>query len=336
MSHDIGEMFYYGEWPWHKLGTKLDQPATLEEALVAGGLNWSVSTLPIVPVDEPDSTIAHRVAVVRDDRLPGQTGRVVGVVHRGFRPLQNRKGAELFDSLLGQGKPIYHTGGYLRHGEVVWLLAKIPHAICLGGEDVLEPYLLFTNSHDGSVAIDIRLTTIRVVCQNTLSMALATGKVGKVFRRPHNGSAALLKAEAKGFFDFAVKQCEEAEALFKSLAKAKCKPADFQTFLGKLLPDPKLPSTVATNASLRRAHETRLETLRATRNEISNVHLEGIPTHGIPPAEDTWWGALNTLTGWVDHVQAIERDRYAHILLGSGDRFKSVALRHVQADGQCG
>jgi phage/plasmid-like protein (TIGR03299 family) len=332
MSHDIGEMFYCGERPWHELGKKLDQPATLDEALAAGGLDWTVSTVPIVPAGEPDSTIAHRVAVVRDDRLPGQAGRVVGVVHPGFRPLQNREGAELFDSLLGQGKPIYHTGGYLRHGEVVWLLARVPHEICLGGNDVLEPYLLFTNSHDGSVAIDIRLTTIRVVCQNTLSMALNSGKVGKVFRRSHNGSAAQLQTEAKGFFEFAIKQCEETEALFKRLAKAKCTQPEFQSFLSRLMPDPTLPSTAATNARVRRAHETRLKTLRLTRDEITDVHLNGIALQGIPPAEETWWGVLNSLTGWVDHVQATENDHYAHILLGSGDRFKSVALTRIQAE----
>ena len=332
MSHDIGEMFYCGERPWHQLGNKLDQPATLEEALAAGGLDWTVSTVPIVPADEPASTITHRVAVVRDDRLPGKAGRVVGVVHPGFRPLQNREGAELFDSLLGQGKPIYHTGGYLRQGEVVWLMARVPYSICLGGDDVLEPYLLFTNSHDGSVAIDIRLTTIRVVCQNTLSIALASGKEGKVFRHPHNGSAALLQAEAKDFFAFAIQQCKEAEELFKRLAEAKCTKPEFQSFLSKLMPDPRMPATATKNVSVRRAHETRLKKLHITRAEITDVHLNGIATQDIPPAEDTWWGALNTLTGWVDHVQAIESDRYAHILLGSGDRFKSVTLRRIQAE----
>lgn len=332
MSHDIGEMFYCGERPWHHLGKKLEQPATLEEALAAGGLDWTVAKRPIVPAGEPDSRISHRVAVVRTDRLPGQAGRVVGVVHPGFRPLQNREGAEIFDSLLGQGKPIYHTGGYLRHGEVIWLLARLPREIRLNGEDVMEPYLLFTNSHDGSVAIDIRLTTVRVVCQNTLSLALGARQVGKVFRRAHNGSAALLKAEAQGFFEFAVKQCDEAEVLFKRLAKARCTPAEFQSFLGKLMPDPKQPATAATNGSVGRAYETRLNTLRQTREEIRNVHLAGIPSHDISPADDTWWGALNSLTGWVDHVQAISSHRYAHSLLGSGDRFKSVALARILAE----
>ena len=88
----------------------------------------------------------------------------------------------------------YHTGGYLKNGEVIWLLARLPSDIRVRGDDILETYLLFTNSHDGSVAIDIRLTTVRVVCQNTLSLALhQQDMLGKVFRRAHHGSYALLQ-----------------------------------------------------------------------------------------------------------------------------------------------
>ena len=214
MAHNIGQMFYVGELPWHTLGQKLKQAATLEEALVAGGLDWEVGTVPIAPLNEPNSRISHRVAVVRSDRKPGETGRVVGVVHPGFEPLQNRQGALMFDALMGQGKRIYHTGGYLKNGEIIWLLARLPNDIRVRGDDVLETYLLFTNSHDGSVAIDIRLTTVRVVCQNTLSLALHTGGAGKVFRRAHNGSYALLKLAARQFFEFSTRQSREAESLF--------------------------------------------------------------------------------------------------------------------------
>lgn len=82
MAHNIGQMFYFGERPWHKLGTKLEHPANLEQALVAGGLDWEVAMVPIVPFDKPDSVISHRLAVVRKDKLPGEQGRVVGVFTR--------------------------------------------------------------------------------------------------------------------------------------------------------------------------------------------------------------------------------------------------------------
>lgn len=332
MPHNIGHMFYYGELPWHTLGEKLDHPATLSEALKAGRLDWKVDTMPLVPAGEPNTAISHRVAVVREDRQPGETGRVVGVVHPGFQPLQNRQGAMMFDALLGQGERVYHTGGYLKNGEVIWLMAKLPGEIRVRGDDVLETYLLFTNSHDGSIGIDIRLTTVRVVCQNTLSMALhKNNTAGKVFRRSHNGSYELLQEEAKGFFEFTTRQCKEAEVLFSALAAKSCGTADFDAFLKRLMPDPKRPATANSNPSVLRAYETRRETIDSTRKEVRDVHVEGIPGRDIPPADCTWWGALNTITAWVDHVQHTENDRYAHGVLGSGDRLKSAALARILA-----
>lgn len=332
MAHNIGQMFYFGELPWHTLGEKLEKPATIEGAIAAGGLDWEVSTVPIMPVGEPNTLIQHRVAVVRTDKKPGDAGRVVGVVHPGFQPLQNRQGAMMFDALLGQGQPIYHTGGYLKNGEVIWLLAKLPGDIRVRGDDVLETYLLFTNSHDGSVAIDIRLTTVRVVCQNTLSLALhKRGTAGKVFRQAHNGSYELLQEEAKNFFEFSIQQTKEAEALFGRLAGKSCSTDDFQVFLKKLMPDPTKPATANRNPTVLRGYETRMETIQVTRKEVLGVHLDGIPSHDIPPAECNWWGALNSITAWSDHIQNTESDRYAHVLLGSGDKLKALALTRIQA-----
>jgi phage/plasmid-like protein (TIGR03299 family) len=332
MSHNIGQMFYFGKRPWHTLGTRLARPANVLEALAAGGLNWEVDLVPVVPVGEPDSEVAHRVAVVRKDRAPGEPGRVIGVVHPGFVPLQNRQGAMMLDALLGQGKRVYHTGGYLKQGEVIWLLARMPHDIRVRGKDVLETYLLFTNSHDGSVGIDIRLTTVRVVCQNTLSLALSKKATGKIFQRAHNGRYGLLRDEAKRFFEFATKQSKEAETLFSRLASERCEDSKFHAFLGQLMPDPRKPVSALTNRAVLRGYETRMETVRATRKLITDIHRFGIPGEDIPPAESTWWGALNTITGWVDHVQETDSDRYAHILMGAGDRIKSVALELIRSN----
>lgn len=332
MAFGIGDMFHYSAQPSFLPGTRLDHPADIEHALVSGGLDWQVSMRPLTLLGEESSRVPHRVAVVREDRDPGNPGRVVGVVHPGFRPLQNREGAMMFDALFGQGKQVYHTGGYLKQGEVVWLLARLPNDLRIRGEDVLETYLLFTNSHDGSVAIDIRLTTIRVWCQNTLSLALNTkGRANTIFRRGHNGSYGLVKEEAKGFFEFSVKQSEEAERLFTRLAEKPCSDPDFERFLLNLLPDPRAPATATNNPSVKRSHETRLETIARMRQAILQVHRKGIPEQKIDPADRNWWGALNSVTAWSDHIQETDNDRYAHKMLGSGDRLKTVALRDILA-----
>ncbi len=329
MAHHIGEMFYHGDRPWHGLGAPLKQPANMEEALTAGSLGWEVELVPLSIASEPDSKVPHRVAVVRKDRKPGEEGRVIGVVHPGFRPLQNHAGANLFDSLFGQGERVYHTGGYLKNGEVVWLLAKLPTDIQIQGEDVVVPYLLYSNSHDGSKAIDIRLTTVRVVCHNTLTVALNKNAAGKAFRRAHSGSYKIVAEEAKAFFYVSMKQTKELQNIFQQLAKTRCEEAEFEQFLNRLLPTPKKPATAKPGTSVLKAWDKRCATVDANRKQIQAVRRDGIPTQKIAPESPTWWGALNAVTGWVDHVQDIEGDRYAHSMMGQGDQLKTAALSRI-------
>lgn len=337
MAHNIGAMFYFGDIPWHGLGTALPAAATLSEALTHGELRWTVELVPLATAEPVASPVAQRMAVVRTDRGPGTPGRVLGVVHPGFRPLQNEDGARLFDNLLGRGDAIYHTGGYLGSGEVVWLLARVPGGIKVSDRDVLEPYLLFTNSHDGSVGIDIRLTTVRVVCQNTLSLALHSGNRRQVFRRAHRGSHELLALEAKAFFALSQERMRDTEALFRRLAKEPCPGDAFDRFLLQLLPEPRRPATANANPAVRKAWETRTESIAAARAAIGRVRSDGIEERAIPPAGANWWESLNAVTAWVDHRQQTDGDRYAHVLLGSGDKMKTAALElAVQATSSYG
>jgi hypothetical protein len=89
MPDNVGKMFYCGEVPWHKKGTKLTQPATAKEAIKAGGLEWRVKLVPIQTDEESPRKISRRVAVVRDDLESGEPNAVLGVVYPNFRPLQN-------------------------------------------------------------------------------------------------------------------------------------------------------------------------------------------------------------------------------------------------------
>lgn len=334
MAHNIGQMFYYGETPWHRLGKRLAQPANMEEALAEGGLDWSVSMAPLTLEHEHESAVPQRMAVLRSDVRPGGDGRVLGVVHPEFKLLQNRDGAQLFDSLFGKGGRVYHTGGYLKRGEVVWLMAKLPESIRLPGDDELETYLLFSNSHDGSLPIDIRLTTVRVVCNNTLSLALSRNTPGQVFRRGHSGSYELVKAQADKFFDSVLVQQKETAEVMGRLVRVRCSDKAFEEFLARLLPVPVRPATAALNTSVARAHDTRSETIVAKRDEIMTVHLKGHRVTGKPevtvaPAEKTWWGGLNSITAWVDHVNEIQGDRYANAMFGLGDRLKTQAYQRI-------
>lgn len=331
MPHNIGHMFYVGQEPWHGLGTSLPQAVPLAEALVAAGLDYEVSMRPLALRDELDSDVPQRKAVVREDRQPGEPGRVLGVVHPDFKLLQNRDAGELMDRILGGGR--YTTGGYLKNGEVVWLQATLPHPMQVGKADVLQTQLLLSNSHDGSYPIDLRITAVRVVCNNTLNMALRDRRAQGVFRHAHRGSVASIQCAAEQAFEAIRAEIQERNEEFSQLASVACDRAAFDRFIDRLLPVPLAPSN--DESSVQKAYETRRRKAIEGREQLKSVHFDGFeapstPDGHQPAADSTWWGALNSVTAWVDHVQAVGGNRAAHIRFGGGDLFKSKALELVR------
>ncbi len=331
MPANIGEMFYYGQIPWHCEGLALARPATVEEALRAGALNWEVGEVDMQTCDDPPSPVPKRKAIVRLDRSTGHKGRVLGVAHRGFDPLQNRDGALLFDAIFGKGKAVYHTGGYLGNGEVVWLLAKLDRPMHIANkQDVVEPYALFSNSHDGSLAFSISLTTVRVVCQNTLRMALQDRKLGEHFRRSHQGTLAEHTEAAKTFWSATLQELERTEQMFNALAKQPCNDTQFNQVVEKLLPMPAQPRNANQDPRRLKAWKTRTETINQARTKIQQLRSNG-KGMDLDSANGTYWGALNAITEYVDHHHTIKDDScLAYALLGDGMDLKVKAFQLIQ------
>lgn len=329
MPANVGEMFYYGEVPWHRSGTEVAAPLTVEEALEKGGLDWRVGAARLQTCDEPPSPARHRKAIVRLDRRPGHPGRALGVVYPGFRPVQNRDGAMIFDAIFGQGKPVYHTGGYLGHGEVVWLMAKIDHPIEVASGDLVEPYALFANSHDGSQALSISLTTVRVVCQNTLSLALKEKGFGAQFRRAHQSSTRGHAEAAGAFFAETMQQLNEAAAVFKQLAGKRCREKQFEAVLDALFPIPEKPRTADRGSAVQKGYETRLANVRETRAAIAVLREAGLG-EGFASARGTFWGALSAVTEYVDHHHKGKSGLVSYTLLGQGMNLKRRAYKLVR------
>ena len=144
----------------------MEAPAS-EEALKIAGLDWKVLQEPIYTMGK-EQIEGFKVNVRDTDR------RVLGVVSDRYKIVQNQEAFSFTDELLGEGVR-YETAGSLQNGRKVWLLARMPHEYIISGERI-TPYLVFFNSHDGSGAIKAALTPIRVVCQNTLNLALSTAK----------------------------------------------------------------------------------------------------------------------------------------------------------------
>ncbi len=167
MSAEVETMFYTRTAPWHDLGTRVEDAPGSKEALEAAGLNWQVIQKEICTQD--GRIIPGFRANIRD-----QDQRVLGVVTNRYKVVQNEEAFAFTDQLLGEGVT-YETAGSLQDGRRTWILARLPQRYIISGDEI-TPYLVFMNSHDGTGAIKAAMTPVRVVCQNTLNLALATAK----------------------------------------------------------------------------------------------------------------------------------------------------------------
>ncbi len=324
MPANVGEMFYYGNVPWHKKGVKLNKPADMEEAILAGGLDWDVGMVGLVTDEVPSSVAETRVAIVRKDRSKGHPGRVLGVTHRGFKPLQNRDGIRIFDSIFGRGKRVYHTGGYLGSGEVIWVLAELPKTIRVTKKDEVKPYALFTNSHNGSIAIDFRLTTIRVVCQNTLSLALDDKDKKTFFKHAHQGNYKDLQFEIESFFEDTLKAVDDLETQFKQMMERKFDDDLIREYIEKVFPLPKKPESAQTNKRVMGFYNARLRKAEQARMNTARLRLYGDGTN-IPGVKESLWGVFNAVLEYSDHYESTRHDGISSSLFGTGAVLKRKA-----------
>ena len=167
MAANIETMFYVRKVPWHGLGTKVMEAPASSEALSLAGLDWNVIQKPIVTED--GIPVPGFKANLRD-----VDEKVLGVVTDRYKVVQNIDAFSFTDELLGEGIT-YETAGSLQEGRRTWILAKLPQKYIISGDEMI-PYLVFMNSHDGTGSIKVAMTPIRVVCQNTLNLALSTAK----------------------------------------------------------------------------------------------------------------------------------------------------------------
>ena len=154
----VETMFSVRETPWHGLGTIVNDAPTSEDALRISELDWKVVQDDIFT--DSDERITGYKANIRDtDR------KILGVVSDRYKIVQNTDAFSFTDELLGQGVR-YETAGSLQDGRRVWLLARMPKEY-IGGSDEICPYLVFSNSHDGTGAVKVAITPVRVVCNNS-------------------------------------------------------------------------------------------------------------------------------------------------------------------------
>ena len=225
MAANVETMFYTREKPWHGLGTMVADAPNSKDALRIAGLNWKVLQEPVYT--ENEELIQGYKANVRDtDR------KVLGVVTDRYKVIQNEEAFAFTDTLLGEGVR-YETAGSLQEGRRVWMLARLPREFIIGGERI-SPYMVFSNTHDGSGAVKTALTPIRVVCNNTLNLALRTAK--RSWSMIHTGDISGKIEEAKNTLLLADEYMTALGQEFEDLRKIKLSEKQVLDYIKILLP----------------------------------------------------------------------------------------------------
>ena len=225
MAANVETMFYTREKPWHGLGTMVAEAPNSKDALRLAGLNWKVLQEPVYT--ENEELIQGYKANVRDtDR------KVLGVVTDRYKVIQNEEAFAFTDTLLGEGVR-YETAGSLQEGRRVWMLARLPREFIIGGERI-SPYMVFSNTHDGSGAVKTALTPIRVVCNNTLNLALRTAK--RSWSMIHTGDISGKIEEAKNTLLLADEYMTALGQEFENLRKIKLSEKQVLDYIKSLLP----------------------------------------------------------------------------------------------------
>ena len=233
MPANVETMFYVRTAPWHGLGTRVEYALNSKEALVASGLDWKVIQKPIMTTSY--TPISGYKANIRES-----DDKVLGVVTDRYKVVQNEEAFAFTDALLGEGVR-YETAGSLQGGKKIWLLAKLPDKYIIEGEQI-EPYLIFSSSHDGSGAIKVAMTPIRVVCQNTLNIALSTAK--RMWSTVHVGDLAYKMDEAHNTLLLAEKYMGKLGTEFSALRRIKLSDAKVMEYIEMLLPMDDNPTAI--------------------------------------------------------------------------------------------
>lgn len=230
MAHEVESMFYAGRVPWHGLGIGVEDAITSDEALRLSGLDWEVTTEPVLTGGVVRREIPGYQCVIRTrDEVP------LGVVGERYVPIQNKDAFSFMDSVLQSGQAKYETAGSLRGGRRVWMLATLPGEIRVGKDDITKKFLLLVNSHDGSTALRMLMTPVRVVCSNTLRFAMQNHEGDGVSIR-HTRSATQRVQEAQRTLGLANSFYDNFEKVAQRLVASPYSDAQMQAMVKTVFP----------------------------------------------------------------------------------------------------
>jgi len=297
MPANVETMFSANETPWHRLGNVTEGALNSTEAIKMGGLDWTVSLRPLYTGgtdaggEEYPIEIADNFATVRDS-----DDTVLGVVGSRYTPIQNNQCFDFLDTVLDDFDAKYETAGALDNGRIVWMLLNLGKDVVVG-EDRTIPYLLLTNSHDGSTAIKALTTPIRVVCQNTLTFALNNYASQFSFRHTQNVHGRI--EQARNALELSYQYVDGFQEEVERLIEQEVTDSKFEELVETIYPMPQLKEDGSNALMFQKAMETK------------GVLMSNFLTPEFSEHKNTAWSAINSFSNyelWTAPIRGSERD----------------------------
>jgi len=298
MSHEIeivngqAQMAYAGEVPWHGLGVKVGDNLSANEMMKAAGLDWNVERHDLfTEIGGEQVNIPAKKALVRSS-----DDKVLDVVGKDWIPVQNEEAFEFFESYVKAGGMTMHTAGSLKDGQQIWGLAKVNESFSLfGGKDEVESYLLLSNPHNYGKGVDIRFTPIRVVCNNTLSMALG-GKATLGISLNHR--AEFNPEKVRDALAEASKKLDTYKDMADFLSRKKFNEERLFEYFTRVFPK-------TTNKAGSVSFDELMKSFKAGEKVASRNALRAMEVVDTQPGANlgrgTWWSAYNAVTFMTNH-----------------------------------
>jgi phage/plasmid-like protein (TIGR03299 family) len=309
MAHELemvngqAQMAYVGDVPWHGLGTKVNPDLTPDQFQKVAGLDWTVEKQPLMT---PNGVkVPNKEALVRSS-----DNSVLDVVGTGWNPVQNSEAFEFFHDYVMAGDMEMHTAGSLKDGQMVWALAKTKESFELFNGDVTDNYFLFTNPHQFGKSINIRMTPIRVVCNNTLTLSLSQESDKMVTVNHRKAFDPDMVKEQMGI---AREKMEQYKSMAEFLGNKRYTADNVIQYFNEVFGAP---------AKEKVDNEIPFTSRNA---KLAYENLDVQP--GANFAQGTWWTAFNSVTNMTDHLQGREDDsRLVSAWYGRNRKVKLNAL----------
>lgn len=289
--------------PWHGLGTAVHGVMTASEAIDGADLGWTVEKEQAFRKDEP---VDGKFWVVRNT-----DERVLGVVGKDYKPIQNQEAFDFFDTLVDSGEAKYETAGSLSGGKRIWLTAKVGDDFEVAGQDAHSLYLLLVSSHDGSKSLTAATTVIRAVCSNTVTLALNNAKTN--WTMTHRTTLAGKVAEAREALKLSVKYRDAFDKEMQKLLDIEVTNDKFREIMEDVLPDQKrqLPKNL---------------------DALTGI-FENSPTINDAGAGGTALGAFNAVTEWLTHGREVrsQEARMQNSIWGFGNQVRNKTHKRLLA-----